>query len=80
MWTRIDIIRYNETRQEVNIKMPEKLLKVPELAKVLGVSRSHIYVLIDRGLPLIKVGGNTRFDFEAVMQWLKEEQKPEVSE
>lgn len=58
--------------------MPEKLLKVQELSDLLGVSRAQVYVLINKGLPVIKVGNNTRFDYEAVLGWLKAEQESEV--
>lgn len=50
-------------------------MNVQELGEALGVSRAQIYKLINKGLPVIKIGGNTRFDFSEVLKWLKEEQK-----
>ena len=55
--------------------MPNKLLNVSELTKALGVSRAQVYNLIKKGLPVIKVGYNTRFDLKEVMKWIKENQK-----
>jgi excisionase family DNA binding protein len=52
-----------------------KLLNVSELIETLGVSRAQIYRLINKGLPVIKVGNNTRFDLSEVMQWIKEQNK-----
>jgi excisionase family DNA binding protein len=50
-------------------------LNVNELTEVLNVSRAQIYKLINKGLPVIKVGYNTRFDVNDVMQWIKEQNK-----
>ena len=58
--------------------MSEKLINVKELAEKLGVSRSKIYVLINDGLPFIKIGSSTRFDYSEVMAWIKEKQGQEV--
>ena len=50
-----------------------ELLTVPELAEFLKVSRAQVYNLINKGLPVLKVGSNTRFDVSDVMAWLKEQ-------
>jgi excisionase family DNA binding protein len=50
-----------------------KLLNVNELTEVLNVSRAQIYKLINKGLPVIKIGNNTRFDVAEVMKWVKDQ-------
>ena len=57
--------------------MQNKLLKAPELANELGISRSQVYRLMKKGLPFLKVGGNTRFEFSEVMKWINENQNKE---
>lgn len=58
--------------------MSENLINVKELSKKLGVSRSKIYLLINEGLPVIKIGGSTRFDYSEVITWIKEHQEQKV--
>lgn len=36
------------------------MLKVTEAAALLGVTRQHVYNLIERGLPAVRFGGITR--------------------
>lgn len=55
--------------------MSNNLLDAPGIAEKLGVSRAQVYRLIKKGLPVIKVGGNTRFDPFEVMQWIKDQNK-----
>ena len=57
--------------------MSNKLLNAPELAEKLGVSRAQVYRLIKKGMPFLKVGGNTRFEFSEVMKWINESQNKE---
>lgn len=53
----------------------KELLTVPELAEFLKVSRAQVYNLINKGLPVFKVGSNTRFKINDVMDWLEEQNK-----
>lgn len=50
-------------------------IRVKEMLKELGVSRATLYRLIDKGLPVVKIGGSTRFDVEAVQQWIEDQNK-----
>lgn len=52
-----------------------KYIKVKEVLTVLGISRATLYRLIDKGLPVVKVGGSTRFDVEKVYEWIEEQNK-----
>ena len=57
-----------EQRRDVEI-----YLSTNELMQMLGISRSTVYRLIDRGLPFIKVGAINRFPKDQVLVWLEEE-------
>ncbi len=50
----------------------EQYLSTGELMKMLGISRSTVYRLMDRGLPFIKVGAINRFPKDQVLEWLRE--------
>lgn len=45
-------------------------LNVRELQEMLGISRQTIYRWIDKGLPVIKVGGLVRFDAKDIKEWM----------
>lgn len=48
-------------------------LKAGELAKLLGVTRQHIYKMAAAGcLPSFRVGSAVRFDPQQVAEWLKQ--------
>ena len=49
----------------------EGFLSVKALMELLGVSRSTVYRLMDRGLPYVKVGSLTRFSKDQVLAWLE---------
>ena len=55
-----------EQRRDVEI-----YLSTNELMQMLGISRSTVYRLIDRGLPFIKVGAINRFPKDQVLAWLE---------
>ena len=50
----------------------ERLLKMPEVAAQLGLSRTAIYRLIARGeLRPVHIGGALRFPTSAIDQWIE---------
>ena len=51
----------------------EQYLSTGELMKMLGISRSTVYRLMDKGMPYLKVGEVNRFPKDQVLVWLKEE-------
>lgn len=51
------------------------LLNKKELAEKLKVSIVTINRLLAKGLPNIKVGTSVRFDYDEVINWLKERDK-----
>ena len=50
----------------------EQYLSTITLMEMLGISRSTVYRLMDRGLPFIKVGAINRFPKDQVLAWLEE--------
>lgn len=54
------------------LESKECALKASELAKLLGVTRQHIYKMAAGGsLPSFRVGAAVRFDPKQVAEWLK---------
>ncbi len=49
----------------------ELYLSTNELMEMLGISRSTVYRLMDRGMPFIKVGAINRFPEKQVLSWLE---------
>jgi len=48
------------------------LLTVPEMAKMLKISRSKAYALVkEKDFPIIKIGKCIRISQEKVLSWLK---------
>ncbi len=43
-----------------------------EVAKMLGITREHVYTLIDKGLPTLKLGRSRRILSDDLDAWLKE--------
>jgi len=51
----------------------DKLLKAVDLARCLGVSRSVVYLWIDKGLPYLEAPGvGRRFQIDKVKDWLNQ--------
>ncbi len=51
------------------------LLNVPQVATLLGLSRTKVYELIaTEGLPVLKFGRAVRVSFKALQQWLDRRQ------
>ena len=54
------------------VESRECALKAGELAKLLGVTRQHIYKMAASGaIPSFRVGASVRFDPKHVSEWLK---------
>jgi excisionase family DNA binding protein len=50
----------------------QKLLKVEEVADILGVSRVKVYLLLRNGLPSVKIDGARRFQPDKVQAWIEQ--------
>ncbi len=55
-----------------SVAFENRLLNIKEVAKRLGVSVKTVNNLQNEGLPKIKIGTRTLFDYEEVSSWLKE--------
>lgn len=52
-----------------------ELLTTEELCRKLKTSRRSLERLRKRGMPCIMLGRAPRFDYDAVLQWLKQQQE-----
>jgi excisionase family DNA binding protein len=50
----------------------KKLLKVEDVADILGVSRVKVYLLLRNGLPSVKIDGARRFQPEKLQAWIEQ--------
>lgn len=55
----------------------ESLLRVNELSERLKVSEATIYRMMKKGMPVVKISNNTRFDYKDVIDWLKKGEENE---
>ncbi|HEX6554945.1 MAG TPA: helix-turn-helix domain-containing protein [Ktedonobacteraceae bacterium] len=56
------------------------LLRVPEVAKALGLGRTKVYELIATGeLPVIRLGRAVRVSVTALQKWVDERDKQSLS-
>ena len=52
------------------------LLNVPQVAKLLGLSRTKVYELIaTEGLPVLKFGRAVRVSFKSLQQWVDQRER-----
>jgi excisionase family DNA binding protein len=58
-----------ESQQLNGIK---KLLKVEDVADILGVSRVKVYLLLRNDLPSVKIDGARRFQPDKVQAWIEQ--------
>ena len=55
-----------------------QLLKVDEVASLLGLGRTSVYRLFQRqhdALPAVRIGGSTRVPLDALERWIRLEQR-----
>lgn len=63
-----------ESQNEVSSQ--RLLLRVPEVAKALGLGRTKVYELIATGeLPVIRLGRAVRVSVTALQKWVDEREK-----
>ncbi len=53
----------------------QQLLRVPEVARILSLSRSQVYKLIEQGLPVVRIGRSVRVRPGALHAWLEEQEQ-----
>jgi len=56
------------------------LLTVPQVAKKLGLSRTMVYILINReGLPVLRFGRAVRISAPSLQKWVEEREQSSMS-
>ncbi len=69
-------MRSNANKQQspapAAVPLVQKLLKVDEVADILGVSRVKVYLLLRNGLPSVKIDGARRFQPDKVQAWIEQ--------
>lgn len=55
----------------------ERMLTIKDLMEKYKVSRTAIYNWINKGLPVLKIGGVVRFDQEQVNAWIEQTNRKE---
>jgi excisionase family DNA binding protein len=69
-------MRKTSTRQQplasAQVTGVQKLLKVEDVADILGVSRVKVYLLLRNGLPSVKIDGARRFQPDKVQAWIEQ--------
>ena len=56
------------------------LLTVPQVAKELGLSRTMVYLLINReGLPVVRFGRAVRISAPSLHKWVEERERSSMS-
>ena len=58
-----------ESAQFTGVK---KLLKVKDVADILGVSKVKVYLLLRNGLPSVKIDGARRFQPDTLQAWIEQ--------
>ena len=50
------------------------LMSIPQVATYLGVCRAHVYNLINKGLPVIRLGRRVVVNPASLQQWLADQE------
>ena len=67
-------------RKENGETLQPLLLNVPQVMKLLGLSRSKVYKLIRlEGLPVVRFGRSVRVSPTSLQQWLVEREQQQVA-
>jgi excisionase family DNA binding protein len=64
----------NSSQPIESLQLPgvKKLLKVEEVADILGVSRVKVYLLLRNDLPSVKIDGARRFQPDKLQAWIEQ--------
>ena len=66
----------SHVRKETGEILQPLLLNVPQLATLLGLSRTKVYELIaTEGLPVLKFGRAVRVSFKSLQQWVDQRER-----
>lgn len=67
-------------QQSENTSEQPQLLKIPQVAQTLGVSRAMVYTLISQGLPVIRLNRSVRVSVASLRQWIEEQERKQSKE
>jgi excisionase family DNA binding protein len=66
--------------EQNELTLQPMLLTVPQVAKKLGLSRTTVYVLINReGLPVVRFGRAVRISAPSLQKWVEERERETMS-
>ena len=51
------------------------LMSIPQVATHLGICRAHVYKLINKGLPVIRLGRRVLVSPASLQQWLTDQER-----
>jgi excisionase family DNA binding protein len=69
-------VRKRQTQAAVQPVVPNQLLSIPEVAKVLNIGRTKVYDLIKTdGLPVIRLGNATRVSVISLHRWIEQHEQ-----
>jgi len=58
--------------ESVQLTRVKKLLKVDDVADILGVSKVKVYLLLRNGLSSVKIDGAHRFQPDKLQAWIEQ--------
>jgi excisionase family DNA binding protein len=69
-------VRKRQTQAAVQPVVPNQLLSIPEVAKVLNIGRTKVYDLIKTdGLPVVRLGNATRVSVISLHRWIEQHEQ-----
>lgn len=69
-------MRKRQTQAAVQPVVPNQLLSIPEVAKVLNIGRTKVYDLIKTdGLPVVRLGNATRVSVISLHRWIEQHEQ-----
>jgi len=69
-------VRKRQTQAAVQPVVPNQLLSIPEVAKVLNIGRTKVYDLIKTdGLPVVRLGNATRVSVTSLHRWIEQHEQ-----
>jgi excisionase family DNA binding protein len=80
MGTMKEIRGYIEEQHDIGTAIDNALLRAPKVAKVLDISTSMAYRMMQAGqLPTVRLGRSLRVPNKALARWIDERTKPGVA-
>ena len=69
-------MRKRQIQAAVQPVVPNQLLSIPEIARVLSIGRTKVYGLIKTdGLPVVRLGTATRVSLASLHRWIEQHEQ-----